>query len=121
MIKNFKDLKIWEKAHRLTLEIYQVTKEYPKEELYSLVSHMRRAAVSVTANIVEGKKRNSVIDFIHFLNMADTSLEELKYYFILSKDLGYLQEPKMEELNKLSDEIGLMLRSLEKSLSRYKK
>ncbi len=82
MIKNFKELKVWQKAHILVLQVYKVTQDFPAMEQYCLTSQMRRAAISIAANIVEGKKRNTANDFAHFINMADTSLEELKYYFI---------------------------------------
>ncbi len=121
MIKNFEDLKVWEKAHKLVLDVYKTTQKYPKEEIYCLVSQMRRAMISVAANIAEGKKRNSVADFMHFLNMADTSLEEVKYYLILSKDLKYITEPEMKNLYDKSTEVGLMLTGLERSLKKFKR
>lgn len=116
MIKSFQDLQVWEKAHDLTLAVYKITKEYPKEEIYTLTSQMRRASLSVTANIVEGQKRNSTEDFLRFLIMSDTSLEELKYYFILSKDLEYIHEDSYQKLLEVSSEVGYMLNGLKKAL-----
>jgi four helix bundle protein len=116
VIKTFQDLQVWQKAHTLTLDIYQITKQYPKEEIYCLTSQMRRASLSVTANIVEGQKRNSTDDFVRFLVMSDTSLEELKYYILLSKDLKYIKEENHQELIELATEVGRMLNGLKRSL-----
>ncbi len=116
MIKTFQDLQVWQKAHTLTLDIYQITKQYPKEEIYCLTSQMRRASLSVTANIVEGQKRNSTDDFVRFLVMSDTSLEELKYYILLSKDLKYIKEENHQKLIELATEVGRMLNGLKRSL-----
>ena len=91
-IKSFQDLEVWQRAHKLVLAVYRMTKVFPAEEKYGLVSQMRRAAVSVPANIAEGFKRRSKSDKIRFYNMSETSLEELKYYFILSKDLAYFDD-----------------------------
>jgi four helix bundle protein len=121
MIKNFKELKVWQKAHILVLQVYKITQNFPARELYCLTSQMRRAAISIAANIVEGKKRNTANDFAHFINMADTSLEELKYYFILSKDLEYISTEKMNVLMSMAEEVGLMLNGLEKVLQKYKR
>ncbi len=91
MIKTFRDLKVWEKAHCLVLSVYKVTKKFPAEEKYVLVSQIRRSAASVPTNIVEGFKRKTDKDYAHFLNMADSSLEETKYQIMLARDLGYIQ------------------------------
>lgn len=77
-MENFKKLKVWLKAHKLTLEVYLITKNFPKTEQFSLVSQMRRASISVVANIVECSKRKTAKDRKHFLVMSETSLEELK-------------------------------------------
>ena len=115
-IENFRKLKVWSKAHLLTLEIYKVTELYPKHELYSLVSQMRRAGISVVANIVEGTKRKTIKDRKYFLVMADTSLEEVKYYFILSFHLKYLSETQAGNLTNQAREVGKMLNGLINSL-----
>ena len=116
-MEKFKKLKVWLKAHQLVLEIYKITKNYPKEELYCLVSQMRRAAISVVANIVEGCKRKIIKDRLHFHTMSDTSLEELKYYFLLSYELEYIEKAEGERLTNLAREIGRMLDSLSKSIN----
>ncbi len=115
MIKTFRDLLVWQKAHCLVLQVYKETKEYPKSEIYGLTSQIRRAAVSVASNIVEGFERKSVKDSLHFYNMADGSLEELRYQLLLSKDLLYLNECKYAELVKLSEEVSKMLNGWIKS------
>ncbi len=90
MITHFRDLLVWQEAHKLVLMVYEATAAFPDTERYGLVSQMRRAAVSVPANVVEGFKRKSHQDKIRFYNIAEASLEEVKYYLILSQDLGYL-------------------------------
>jgi len=110
--EKFFKLKVWEKAHKITLKIY--TETYPRNELYGLVSQMRRASVSVVANIVEGTKRQTSNDRKHFYVMSDTSLEELKYYIILGNDLKYLSKTVAEELVEDMREIGRMLNGLKK-------
>ncbi len=86
-ILHFRQLETWE-SHKLVLTVYQVTKRFPGDERFGLVSQMRRAAISIPANIAEGFKRRGVQDKIRFYNISEGSLEELKYFFILSKDLG---------------------------------
>ncbi len=110
-IKTFKELKVWQKAHELTLYIYKITPKFPLQEKYGLVSQMRRAAVSIVSNIVEGFKRKSVKDSIHFYNISDGSLEELKYQLLLSRDLQYITEEEYNKGIELSEEVGRMLHS----------
>ncbi len=95
--KKFEDLFVWKKAHELVLSVYKITKKYPKEELYGLVSQMRRAAVSVPANIAEGFKKQTCAEKSRFLTIAHSSLEEVRYYMILSKDLNYYDTTTMKE------------------------
>ncbi len=115
-VKTFKDLLVWQKAHMLVLEIYQKTINMPQEEKFGLVSQLRRSASSIPANIVEGHKRKSRRDFLHFLNLADSSLEETKYHILLSKDLGYLNESDYSDLNIKCDEVGRILYGFQKKL-----
>ncbi|MBI5841144.1 MAG: four helix bundle protein [Chloroflexi bacterium] len=91
-IENFRDLEVWKKAHQLVLAVYRMTKDFPSDERYGLISQMRRAAVSVPANITEGFKRKGKGEKVHFYNIGEASLEELKYFFILSKDLEYISD-----------------------------
>jgi len=83
-ISNFQELEVWQRAHQLALVVYRVTKTFPADEKYGLVSQMRRAAVSIPANIAEGFKRRGQADKMRFYNTGETSLEELKYYFTLA-------------------------------------
>jgi len=89
MVSSFTDLTVWQEAHKLVLMIYKTTASFPTHEQFGLTSQMRRAVVSVPANIVEGFKRQSHQDKLRFYNIAAASLEELKYYLILSTDLSY--------------------------------
>ena len=105
---------MWKKAHSLVLVIYNITREFPSEERFGLVSQMRRAAVSIPANIAEGFKKQTLKDKSNFYNIAQGSLEELRYYLILSKDLRYMQG-NQEILNNV-EEIGRMLYGLIRSI-----
>ena len=116
-MKSFQDMKVWNKAYELVLQVYKVTKGFPQEERFGLTQQMRRAAVSIIANIAEGNKRRSDKDFRHFLNISEGSLEETKCYLILSKDLGYQDENTYQRLFNLSEEIGRMLQGFVKALN----
>ncbi len=111
-MQNYKDLKVWNKAHEFTLMVYNVTKPLPKEEIYSLTNQLRRAACSIPANIAEGCGKNSQLDFANFLNIALGSSNEAEYYLILSKDLKYLSSDLFEKLLKMINEIKAMLIAL---------
>ena len=87
--QNFQDLIVWQKAHQFVLSVYRLSKSFPREELYGLTSQFRRAAISVPANIAEGFKKRGKADKVRFLNIAAGSLEECRYYLILTEDLGY--------------------------------
>ena len=87
--RTFQDLLVWQKAHRLVLGVYALTATFPKHETYSLSLQMRRAAVSIPANIAEGFRRRGKADKARFMNIAEGSVEECRYYLILAKDLGY--------------------------------
>jgi four helix bundle protein len=111
-MQNYKDLKVWEKAHQFILKVYEATKLFPKEELYSLTNQLRRAASSIPANIAEGCGKNSQAEFAHFLNISLGSANETEYFLILSKDLKYLDENIFETLIKIINEIKAMLIAL---------
>jgi four helix bundle protein len=87
--QSFRDLLVWRKAHEFVLAVYSFTSGFPRQEVYGLSQQMRRAAVSIPANIAEGFRRRGKADKVRFLNMAEGSLEECRYYLILAKDLGY--------------------------------
>ena len=104
--KNFNDLIVWQKAHKLVLEIYKFTNDFPKEETYGLTSQIRRAAVSIPANIAEGFKRRGKADKLRFYNIAQASLTEVQYFIMLANDLKY---GKASVTNTLSEEISKIL------------
>jgi len=114
-IKDFTDLIVWQKSHQLVLKIYKITKDYPSEEKFGLVGQMRRAAVSIPANVAEGFKKRSLKDKANYYNIAQGSLNETKYYLILSKDLGCMKSNT--ELLSDVDGIHKMLYGLIESLS----
>jgi len=106
--KSFTDLTVWQKAHAFVLSAYRLSASFPKSEIYGLASQLRRAAVSIPANIAEGFKKRSSADKIRFMNIAQGSLEESRYYLILTNDLGYANT---EALLLQLDEVGRMLSS----------
>lgn len=103
--RSFQDLIVWQKAHQFVLSVYRLTESFPKHELYGLTSQLRRAAVSIPANIAEGFKRKGSADKVRFLNIAQGSLEESRYYLILTCDLDYSDthqlSAQLEEVSKL--------------------
>ena len=103
--KTFKDLIVWQKAHQFVLAVYRLTTGFPKEEIYGLTQQFRRAAVSIPANIAEGFKKRTKADTARFMNIAQGSLEECRYYLILTTDLGYGETDsitgQIEEVSKL--------------------
>jgi four helix bundle protein len=105
--KTFRDLIVWQKAHRFVLDVYRFSEAFPKSELYGLTSQLRRAAVSIAANIAEGFKKTGRADKARFMNTAQGSLEECRYYLILVADLGYGETTalnnQLEEVSKLLD------------------
>jgi four helix bundle protein len=105
--KTFEDLIVWQKSHAVVLEIYRATKAFPPDERYGLTSQMRRAAISIPANIAEGFVKRGRQDKARFLNIAQGSLAETRYYLILARDLGYLPDGKLHtgiaEVSRLLD------------------
>lgn len=115
--KSFKKLTAWQKAYNFALIIYKYSQKFPSSELYGLTSQIRRAAISISANIAEGSERQYKKEFVQFLSIARGSLAEVETYLILSKDLGYLNEKGFSELEEQRKEVGRLLRGLYKSLS----
>ncbi len=111
-MEKFRNLIAWQKAHQLVIEIYKVTKNFPTEEKFILVSQILRAVISIAANLAEGTKRQSVKDQRHFFNMAETSLEEVKYYIILATDLRYITQDKENYLLDIACEVGRLINGL---------
>ena len=111
--KCFEELIVWQKTHQFVLSIYKITENFPKHEIYGLISQLRRAAVSIAANIAEGYKKKDYKNKINFLNIAESSLQECKYYIILANDLKYIRERQL--LNNL-DEIARLLNAYAKAI-----
>jgi four helix bundle protein len=109
-------LKVWQRTHAMTLEVYRVTASFPREEMYGLTSQVRRAAVSVAANIAEGSKRAYPRDYARFLNIAEGSIAESECLLLLARDLGYLDPTACERLTTEAQEISRMLNGLRSSV-----
>jgi four helix bundle protein len=111
--KTFRDLLVWRKAHEFVLEVYRFTSAFPRGETYGLALQMRRAAVSIPANIAEGFTRRGKTDKARFMNIAESSLEESRYYLILAQDLGYGQtEALMNLLEEVSRPLNAYARAI---------
>lgn len=104
--RTFQDLIVWQKAHQFALGVYRYSEGFPKSELYGLSSQLRRASVSIAANIAEGFKKSGRADKVRFMNIAQGSVEECRYYLILAGDLGY---GKTAELTALLEEVSKLL------------
>jgi four helix bundle protein len=109
LIQSFQDIKAWQKSHALVLEVYNLTASYPKAELFALVSQSRRAAVSIPSNIAEGFRRNGKNDTLHFYNIAQASLEELRYQLLLAKDLKYIEEKDYQKIILIAEDTSKIL------------
>jgi four helix bundle protein len=118
MLRNYKELKVWQKAYGLCLEIYKITKTFPKEERYGLTSQIRRAAVSIPSNIAEGYGRKSTGEYVQALYIAYGSQCELETQILLSGDLGFIEGKILKQLLERVEEVERMLKGLIKSLSK---
>ncbi|MFZ3213414.1 MAG: four helix bundle protein [Terriglobales bacterium] len=116
-MKDFKDLRVWQKSHALTLAIYRMTQRFPKEEMYGLTSQIRRAAVSIAANIAEGCGRRSDREFRRFLQIARGSASELEYHLLLARDLRFQSAQEYTSVQAAVAEVQRMLTALVKSLT----
>lgn len=116
MTQGYKDLVVWQRAMDVAVETYRLTSSFPKEEMFGLVSQMRRAAVSIASNIAEGEGRKGKAEFSHFIGIALGSKSELETQLILSERLKFLQLSDTEQLKLSLDEIGKMLTALRKNL-----
>ncbi len=117
MGRSWEDLLVWKKAHELVLSVYENISNFPKDEKYGLISQIKRCSISIPANIVEGHSKNSNKEFLRFLYISRGSLEELKYYFLLVKDLSFITENKYNFFYEKLTEIGFLLNQLIKSLT----
>jgi four helix bundle protein len=111
------ELQIWKKSHELVLKVYAVSRDFPKHETYALTNQLRRAAISVPANIVEGQSRNTTKEYRQFLYNARGSLEEVRYFLLLSKELGYIDDAVFLAFEGDSETLSKMLNGLIKSLT----
>jgi four helix bundle protein len=118
MLKNFKELKVWQKSYQLCLKLYKTTKVFPKEEIYGLTSQIRRSAVSVPSNIAEGYGRKTTPDYIRSLYVAYGSNCELETQILLAGDLKYIKAERLKEGLEDVGEIERMLKALIKSLTK---
>ena len=118
MYEDTDKLIVWQQSHQLVLKIYEITKGFPNSELFGLTSQIRRAAVSVPSNIVEGKARGFDKEYKRFLMMARGSLEEVKYQLLLAKDLKYIDISEYEAITGLTNEVGKLLNGLIRKLGR---
>ena len=113
-MKGFKELKVWQKAHVMTLDVYCATRSFPREELYGLTSQLRRSAASIGANIAEGCGRRSDGEMCRFLQIARGSASETEYHVMLARDLRFLGEDDFRRLSRQADELQRMLTVLMK-------
>ena len=109
MTYSFKEIKAWQYAHTFVLQVYYITKRFPEYEKFGLCSQFQRAAVSIPANIAEGYRKLSKADKLRFINISQGSLEECRYYVILSKDLAYISTDEYEQLNGLIEDVSRLL------------
>ena len=114
--KHYQDLLVWQKSIDLAEAIYTVTKNYPKEEMYGIISQMRRCAVSIASNIAEGQSRGSSAQFAHFLSISKGSISELETQLFISKRLKFISEDEYNQVQNNLSEIGRMLNGLIKAI-----
>jgi len=119
-MQSFRNLKVWEKAHAVTLDVYTASRSFPKDELYGLTSQMRRASASIGANIAEGSCRKGDVEFGRYLQIAMGSASELEYHLLLAHDLHILQHLDYEQLSDGVVEVKRMLASLIRSVREIK-
>lgn len=116
MTQSFKEVIAWQKAHEFVVMVYEATKQYPSFERFGLCSQFQRAAVSIPANIAEGYRRDGMNDKLRFLNIAQGSLEECRYYILLSKNLQYIDIETYNSMNSAIEETSRLLNAYYKSI-----
>jgi four helix bundle protein len=116
MLKNYKELNVWQKSYKFCLEIYRITAKFPNEERYGLTSQIRRSAVSIPSNIAEGYGRKTIVDYIRMLYISYGSVCELETQILLAGDLSYIEKGELGTAKKDISEIERMLKALIKSL-----
>ena len=118
MVQSFRDLLVWQKAIRLTVQIYELTKAFPREEIYGLTSQMRRSAVSIPSNIAEGTGRSGAPELKHFLSMARASNCELQTQLIIARELSLGDKDRIKSAEDLTHEVGKMIFAMMQKLSK---
>lgn len=118
IIRSFEDLEVWQEAHKLTLEIYKITRKFPKGEQYGLASQLKRSASSIAANIAEGHSRDTTKEFVKFLFNARGSIAETESHLVLARDLKYITEGEFQGLRKRYKVLGKRTNALISSLKR---
>jgi four helix bundle protein len=116
-VKDFRELKVWRKAHELTLAVYQITASFPREELYGLTAQLRRASSSIAANLAEGCGRNGDAELARFCSMAMGSASELEYHLLLARDLKLIRPQDYDALDQRATELKRMLTALLQKLN----
>ena len=117
-LKSIENLDVYKRTHKLTLNLYKITKHFPQQEKYGLTNQIRRAAASINSNLMEGAHRNSIKEYIQFAAIARGSSGELKYQLLLAKDLNYINEKKYYKFNKEINDISKMIAGLIRSLKK---
>src|SRR4051794_17865417 len=115
-MQDFRNLKVWQKAHAVTLAIYRKTRNFPSDEKFGITSQLRRSSASIPANIVEGCARGDDVEFARFVNVAASSASETDYHLLLARDLQYLEESRYHELFDRISEVRRMLNTFERTL-----
>jgi len=118
VLKSYRDLEVWQKAMDLVVICYQMTKNFPKNEIYGLTGQLRRAAISIPANIAEGRQRRHSKEFLQFLYIAYSSLAELETHVQIAERLNYINEKQNREVLDKTAELGKMLNGLQKSIGK---
>ena len=116
--KGYRKLRVWEKAHQCAIEIYKISKMFPKEEMYGLTSQIRRASFSGSLNIVEGHASSSRKEFLNFLNIANRSLVETEYLLEIVRELNFLNEKDYQRLEQMRSEVAIILNAFRKAVRR---
>jgi four helix bundle protein len=115
-VQDFRNLKVWQKAHALTLAVYRGTRNFPSDEKFGITSQLRRSCASIPANLAEGCARGGDIDFARFVNVAAASASETDYHLLLARDLQYLEDSVYQQLFEQVSEVKRMLNTFERTL-----
>lgn len=115
-IKSFPELTVWQRAHELSLAVYKLTSDFPRQEVFGVTSQLRRASASVAANIAQGFGRRTTRELLRSLQIAAGAMEETRYFLILTRDLGYLGKPDFDRVSGLCDSVGPLINALGRSL-----